>query len=126
MNEKAQVHSFVQNLLADKGDDQPFTDEDSLLLGGRLQSIDAVEIVVFLEEKFGIDFAIIGFEQEQIDSVDAICTLIQSTAVPAADPRRRDGNPYSKGMVSVMHRELAIEDVLADSPRRPGRRCHPL
>jgi acyl carrier protein len=49
-----------------------------LLLGGRLQSLDAVEIVVFLEEKFGPDFAATGFDQEKIDTVDAIASLIET------------------------------------------------
>jgi acyl carrier protein len=49
-----------------------------LLLSGRLQSIDAVEIVVFLEENFGIDFAQIGFDRDQIDSIDAIYALVQA------------------------------------------------
>jgi hypothetical protein len=35
-----------------------------------------VEIVIFLEEKFGVDFAEIGFDQALIDSVDAIAALI--------------------------------------------------
>lgn len=80
MDGKAQVRELVQNLLINKGDTQPLADQDSLLLSGRLQSIDAVEIVVFLEENFGIDFAQIGFDQEQLDSIDAICTLIQTSA----------------------------------------------
>jgi acyl carrier protein len=79
MDTKAQIHAFLQKLLEDKGDQQPFADDDSMLLSGRLQSIDAVEIVVFLEENFAIDFADIGFDQEQLDSVDAICSLIQTT-----------------------------------------------
>ncbi len=80
MGDRAQIRAFVRNLLIGKGDDQPFKDDESLLLGGRLQSIDAVEIVVFLEEKFGIDFAEIGFDEEQLDSIDTICALVQSTA----------------------------------------------
>ncbi|HKU24872.1 MAG TPA: hypothetical protein VJQ54_05330 [Candidatus Sulfotelmatobacter sp.] len=75
---KAELRRFVQSLLNSKGDMAPFADTDSLLLSGRLQSIDAVEIVVFLEQEFGIDFAQIGFDQEQIDTVDAIESLITS------------------------------------------------
>ena len=70
----------MQNLLVSKGDSLPFEDHDSLLLTGRLQSIDAVDIVVFLEERYTIDFAKIGFDQEQIDSIDAIWALVQSAA----------------------------------------------
>ena len=77
MTGKSEVRDFVHNILLDKGDSRPFADNDSLLLGGRLQSIDAVEIVVFLEEHFAIDFAKIGFDEEKIDSIDAIYALIE-------------------------------------------------
>lgn len=80
MPDKTQIHEFVRELLTNSGDDQPLPDDESLLLSGRLQSIDAVEIVIFLEENFAIDFAQIGFDRDQLDSVDAICTLIQSVA----------------------------------------------
>ena len=77
---KAEIRSFVQSLLTDSGDDEPLADSDSLLLSGRLQSIDAVEIVVFLEENFGIDFGEIGFDKDQMDSIDAIYALTQTVA----------------------------------------------
>ncbi len=80
MKGRADIRAFVQGLLTASGDDRPFADSDSLLFSGRLQSIDAVEIVVFLEENFGIDFAQVGFDKEQIDSVDAICALTESVA----------------------------------------------
>ena len=80
MKGKTEIHEFVQELLTNSGDDKPLVDQDSLLLSGRLQSIDAVEIVVFLEENFGIDFARIGFDKERIDSIDAIFALTESVA----------------------------------------------
>jgi len=45
--------------------------------GGRLESIDGVEIVVFLESNFGIDFTKIGFDQTLIDSIDSIMALTE-------------------------------------------------
>jgi len=82
MHPKPAIRQFLTELLASKGDALPFSDTDSLLLSGRLQSLDAVEIVVFLEEHFGIDFAAVGFDQEKIDSVDAISSLVE-TVQPA-------------------------------------------
>lgn len=78
MKGKLEIHEFVQELLSRIGDDEPLADDESLLTSGRLQSIEAVEIVVFLEETFGIDFAQIGFDREQIDSIDAIYALTQN------------------------------------------------
>lgn len=80
MKSKADVHEFVRGLLTANGDSDHLSDQDSILLSGRLQSIDAVEIVVYLEQNFGIDFAQLGFDREQIDSVDAIYSLAESAA----------------------------------------------
>jgi acyl carrier protein len=77
MKGKAEIREFVQQLLTNSGDNQPLVDQDSLLLSGRLQSIDAVEIVVYLEENFGIDFSEVGFDKDQIDTIDAIYALSQ-------------------------------------------------
>jgi acyl carrier protein len=81
VDHRTEVRQFVQQLLAQKGDGRSFSDGDSLVLSGRLQSVDAVEIVVFLEEKWGIDFAKIGFDASQIDCVDAIDALIRQAEI---------------------------------------------
>jgi acyl carrier protein len=80
MERKAAVHEFLQTLLDRKGDTQPFADDSSLLLSGRLQSVDAVALAVFLEENFGVDFAEIGFDQEKMDTVNAILSLLEESA----------------------------------------------
>lgn len=81
MSRKDKIREFVQKLLAQNSDNQPITDSESLILSGRLQSIDAIEIVVFLEENFGINFEQVGFDRDQLDTVDAIDGLV-SSAVP--------------------------------------------
>lgn len=78
MDYREEIRKYLKQLLAQKDDAQPFADDASLLLSGRLASIDAVEIVVFLEEQFGVNFAEIGFDQGLIDSVDAIDSLVQT------------------------------------------------
>jgi acyl carrier protein len=77
MDHKTAIRKFLQDLLAGKGDQRPFSDDDSLLFSGRLQSVDAVDIAVFLEEKYGIDFAEMGFDQERLDTVNGIVGLIE-------------------------------------------------
>jgi acyl carrier protein len=78
MDHKTPIRQFLRDLLARKSDGQPFSDDSSLLISGRFDSVDAVDIVVMLEEKFNIDFAEIGFDQSMIDSVDSIDSLIRS------------------------------------------------
>jgi acyl carrier protein len=76
MDHREEIRAYLKELLEQKGDTKPFTDDASLLISGRLASVDAVDIVVFLEEKFRVDFAEVGFDQTLIDSVDAIESLI--------------------------------------------------
>ncbi len=78
MDRREEIREYLKELLLQKGDNQPFADDASLLLSGRLASVDAVEIVVFLEEKFGVNFSDVGFDQTLIDSVDAIDSLIHT------------------------------------------------
>jgi len=78
MDHREEIRKYLKELLLQKGDKQPFSDDVSLLLSGRLASMDAVRIVVFLEENFGVDLADVGFDQVLVDSVDAIDSLIQS------------------------------------------------
>jgi acyl carrier protein len=80
MTERDEIRSFVANLLRQKGDRAPLADSDSLILTGRLESIDAIEIVTFLENRFSLDFANIGFDQNLNDSVDLIVALAQTHA----------------------------------------------
>jgi len=84
MENKSAIREFIQKLLTSKGDTHPFADDASLILSGRLQSIDAVDLAVFLEEKFRVDFAQMGFDQERLDSVNAIASFIEE-ASKAAD-----------------------------------------
>jgi acyl carrier protein len=81
MDHHGTVRQFLERLLAKKGDKKGFKDGDSLFLSGRLQSVDAVEVVIYLEEEWGVDFAKIGFEMSLIDSVDSILALRQQTEV---------------------------------------------
>ncbi len=81
MDHMAEIRDFMKKLLSSRGDRQPFTDTSSFFLSGRLGSVDAVELVVFLEEQFEIDFSETGFDQSQIDSIEAITSLLQSEKV---------------------------------------------
>jgi len=79
MNPAEKIRSFIQDLLTRRRDKRPFDDSSSLILSGRLSSVEAVEIAVFLEENFGVDFAEIGFDQAKIDTVDLILSLAGQT-----------------------------------------------
>lgn len=68
------VRQLIQEILNGKNDRDGFTDSDSMIFSGRLQSVDVLDLVVFLEERFGLDFSE-GFDQARLDSVDEIIRL---------------------------------------------------
>ncbi|HEX4994093.1 MAG TPA: acyl carrier protein [Methylomirabilota bacterium] len=53
---------------------------DSLVESGLIDSLALLEIVAFLEEQYGIDFAAVGLEPEQLTSVSGILDLIEREA----------------------------------------------
>ena len=79
---KTAIREFLRDRLARNGDTPPFSDEMSVLLSGQLLSVDAVALAVLLEENFGVDFAAMGFDQERIDTVNAISSLIEEPSMP--------------------------------------------
>jgi acyl carrier protein len=77
MDDKALIQGFLSALLRKKRDMHDFSDTESLFASGRLASVDALDVVLLLEEKYGIDFSD-GFDRDQIDSVDSILSLIRA------------------------------------------------
>lgn len=82
MQVAAVVREFLQILLVRKGDSDGFTDQDGLLVAGRLDSVDVMEIVVFLENTFAINFSERPFDQGDFDSVNSIVELIEDSLQP--------------------------------------------
>lgn len=78
MHRKSQIRQFLQEMLAEKGDTRPFADDSSLLASGRLDSMNTVEILLFLERQFAIRIPAHAFQPAQLDSVDALDALISS------------------------------------------------
>lgn len=76
MDTPGTIRGLLRELLDKNNDTRAFTDSESLVTGGRLQSVDVLEVVVFLEERFGIDFSE-GFDQAWLDSVDDIVKLVE-------------------------------------------------
>ena len=81
MDEYREVRTQIRDILDTKGDTRAFGDADSLIFSGRLESIDALKLAFFLEESYGVNFAEVGFDQNQLDSVDEIVSFIRTTRV---------------------------------------------
>jgi acyl carrier protein len=81
MKVRSQMRNYVMQRLRMKGDGAPLNDEDLLFSSGRLDSLDAVEIVMCIETDYGIDFSEINFGLTLLDSIAAITDLVDSRAV---------------------------------------------
>jgi acyl carrier protein len=79
MEPREQIRTFVETLLRRKGDLSEFSDADSLLLSGRLDSLEVIELVEFMETQFGIDFAEVEFNRNDFESVSAMLTLLSKS-----------------------------------------------
>ena len=75
---KQKIRDYLAEALKNQGDKQPLTDNDSLFVSGRLDSVSMMMLVVYLEDEFAVNFKATDFEVGLIDSVDAIALLIDS------------------------------------------------
>jgi acyl carrier protein len=72
-----EVREFLSGLLQNKGADVDLGDDTSLVLSGLLDSVDTIEIVTFLESRYGLDFGDIGFDQDRFDNIASIIKLVE-------------------------------------------------
>ncbi len=75
---REKIRSYVQRMLANKADREPLSDDSRLVTDGRLDSLDIVEMIAFLESSFGVDFSQFEFDALRFDSIDSIVALIPS------------------------------------------------
>ena len=73
---KDQVAAFLKETLVRHGDLSEVLDNESLFLSGRLDSLSMLNLIMFLENSFSMNFAEIDFDVELIDSIDSIILLI--------------------------------------------------
>ncbi|MBV8773527.1 MAG: acyl carrier protein [Deltaproteobacteria bacterium] len=73
---RSQVRHYITQRLALKGHGAPIADDQPLFSSGMLDSLDAVELVVYVEDEFGINFSEINFDLTLLDSIAAVCVLV--------------------------------------------------
>ena len=76
MEKKQKLTKFLTALLSNKGDNEPIDDNDSLLLSGRIDSLDVLEIITFLENEFNYDVSELMFDQNDFNSISSILKLL--------------------------------------------------
>ena len=78
---KQQLKDFIDKALASQADRGGYTDDEALFSSGRLDSFTMMNLVMYLEQTFGIDFSRIEFDVELVDSIDAIESLVDAQAL---------------------------------------------
>jgi acyl carrier protein len=80
MIDREAIRAQISELLVSKGDTRPFTDGEALLVTARLDSMDVVQLVAFVEQAYGVDFAAVAFAPELFESVDSMAAFLASVA----------------------------------------------
>lgn len=78
------LRAFLEQCLREAGDTGEFADSEALFSSGRLDSLALTRVVLFLEEKFGIDFGALDFSADLIDSVADIQALLAQRSLKPA------------------------------------------
>ena len=78
---KQQLRDFIDKALASHADRGAYTDDEPLFSSGRLDSFTMMNLVMVLEQTFGIDFSSIEFDVDLVDSIAAIEALVDSRAL---------------------------------------------
>jgi acyl carrier protein len=59
------------------GDHGPIGDDDSLVVSGRLSSVDVVDVITFLESNFNFSMDPSGFNVAKFDTVNSIVAMLE-------------------------------------------------
>ena len=85
MIDRDAIRELVGSLLRRKNDTDAFSDTDSLVLSGRIDSIEILQIVMYLEGE-GIGFEDEAFDHEDFDSIETILARVERAST-AGTPR---------------------------------------
>jgi acyl carrier protein len=75
---KQVLRTFVRETLRNHGDHDELADDESLFVSGRLDSFSMMNLVMYLEKTFGVDFADFEFDVTLLDSLNEIEKLVDS------------------------------------------------
>lgn len=78
VNGKQKLREFLKESLAKLSDRNELSDSESIFVSGRLDSFSMMNLVMYLEEAFGLDFSDFEFDVELVDSVNEIEALVDT------------------------------------------------
>jgi acyl carrier protein len=75
---KSNLIAFLMKELNQSTRAHPMRNDESLFLEGPLNSLNMMNLVVFLEDNFNLDFSNIDFSVELVDTIDKIEALVET------------------------------------------------
>ncbi|MEA2736156.1 MAG: hypothetical protein QOE14_2607 [Humisphaera sp.] len=84
MSAHDQIREYISKMLKETaGDNDPVTDTDSLVVSGRLSSVDVVDVLSFLESKFNFAMDPRRFDPARFDTVNNIVAMLDEQTARA-------------------------------------------
>lgn len=77
---KSQPREYLKTAFDKHGDRHDFADDESLFLSGRLDSFSMMNLLVYLETELSVDFSVLEFDVNLVDSVNDVEALVDSAA----------------------------------------------
>ena len=79
---KQVVRNYLLENLLDSASADELTEATPLISGGILDSISTLQLVSFLEEKFGIQFEPSDIDSEHLNTISLIANFVESKSLP--------------------------------------------
>ena len=73
---KEKIRKFLQETLLRNGDTAGFSDDDSLVKSQRLDSLDLMDLLLFIEEDYAIPTHTLGEDMTVLDSLNLIVDYV--------------------------------------------------
>ncbi len=77
MNNRESIREYIREHLINLDDEIEFTDEDNIFKAGYVNSLFAMELLTYLENKFCIEIGFEDIEMENFSSVNRIIGFVE-------------------------------------------------
>lgn len=126
------IRNKIKTLLDRTEEGTTFSDNDSLVISGRLSSLQVIELSAELENKYGLDFNKHGFNQYDFDTVNSLVSLIEkhkkgieTQKIPSSDNKNPNHTKADNVMMNIIKRIVFILKVIKDFyTKKKTRNCN--
>jgi len=77
LDEQKKIRAYLGGLLKEHDDTKPFTDDENLVVSGRLDSLNVLAVVSFLDADYGFSLDPSEFDPLKFGSVASIVGLLR-------------------------------------------------